>query len=761
MSWAIWGDAVHRPQEELIHLGEDEMRVEFEFFAREDRYRVIRRHVRKKGTRQGSTSLELYINAINEGNFRPISGNTIRETEARIRDLVGMDYVTFINSAFILQGRADEFTTRSPTERKQVLGEILGLRLYDRLKERARLKVRESNESIQRIQGELDAWDQSVVLSADHESELSRVLIDLGLAAVDLRDSEGVVGVLRVKIDRLKGLDVELNTQESRNKGLNEEIDLLRERTVRQKRKIDTWALFESRQEQIFQEYDHLIELKKQDADLGKMLGPYNRLLERKIHFERAVASLPELHRRLDFTQKEMDRLESFWNNLANQRIELEGVNTSLANLESENKRLMDEMEGLKEKMNSLGIAGVNCPLCGTELGILGKQHIVVEYETQGKLYSGNYKENAFVIGELKPEQEKRKENILASQEQLTQTDRDLHSSIATLMKEIQSAEEYSNNITSLQEEFDKLGYDPLVHTKVQKNLKHMDNVEEEHRLLGEALKGLSQEREDLKRGLSLVDRRELELSEVRRRIESIGSEIGSFNELKTQLQVLEEKHHGIQEVYGAYQARKLYLDERIKEAKDFEAKRAERKKQFNILIQKREIYEQLEVAFSRSGIQAMLIEAAMPELEAEANRLLGQMTDNTMYLKLETQRSTLRGEIVETLEINVIDESTIVRGYATFSGGEAFRINLALRIALSRLLAHRSGAPLPTLFIDEGFGTQDAYGRERILDVIQSISHDFKCILVITHMEEIKEAFPVQIEVYRDANTSTFRVNA
>jgi exonuclease SbcC len=94
------------------------------------------------------------------------------------------------------------------------------------------------------------------------------------------------------------------------------------------------------------------------------------------------------------------------------------------------------------------------------------------------------------------------------------------------------------------------------------------------------------------------------------------------------------------------------------------------------------------------------------------------------------------------------------------YSGGEAFRVNLALRIALSRVLAHRTGAPLPTLFIDEGFGTQDAVGRERILDVISVIGTQFEKVIVITHLDDLKDAFPVRIEVHKDSNGSTFSLN-
>jgi exonuclease SbcC len=181
-------------------------------------------------------------------------------------------------------------------------------------------------------------------------------------------------------------------------------------------------------------------------------------------------------------------------------------------------------------------------------------------------------------------------------------------------------------------------------------------------------------------------------------------------------------------------------------------------------LVQQAGIYTELAQAFGKGGAQALLIEAAIPRLEEEANRLLRRMTDGRMSLKIETQRERRSSSgrdgagAIETLDILIADELG-TRSYEMFSGGEAFRVNFALRIALSKLLAWRAGAPLPTLFIDEGFGTQDTEGRDRILDVIRSIEPDFQRILVVTHLEEVKEAFPVRIEVTRTAAGSTFAV--
>jgi len=175
-------------------------------------------------------------------------------------------------------------------------------------------------------------------------------------------------------------------------------------------------------------------------------------------------------------------------------------------------------------------------------------------------------------------------------------------------------------------------------------------------------------------------------------------------------------------------------------------------------LLTERGIYGELALAFGKKGIQAMIIETAIPDIERDANALLARMTDNRMHLKLETQRDTQKGDTIETLEIKVADELG-TRGYELFSGGEAYRINFALRIALSKLAASRAGARLQTLIVDEGFGTQDADGLERLVEAIRAIQDDFERVIVITHVAEMKEAFPVRIEVRKTAQGSVFQV--
>src|SRR5215216_2510786 len=145
VTWALWGKSRARTADELIHAAgaATEMEVEFEFLLGGGCYRVIRKRSRRG---RGQTVLELAVRQSDGGEFRALTGNNVGETERQIEQLLRMSYDTFTNSSFILQGRADSFTTKTPTERKQILAEILDLSYYDRLEERARRLAAERTE---------------------------------------------------------------------------------------------------------------------------------------------------------------------------------------------------------------------------------------------------------------------------------------------------------------------------------------------------------------------------------------------------------------------------------------------------------------------------------------------------------------------------------------------------------------------------------------------------------------------------------------
>ncbi len=163
------------------------------------------------------------------------------------------------------------------------------------------------------------------------------------------------------------------------------------------------------------------------------------------------------------------------------------------------------------------------------------------------------------------------------------------------------------------------------------------------------------------------------------------------------------------------------------------------------------EEYQILSAALGKNGIQALIIESVLPELEIEANEILKKLSDNNTQVLFESIKDLKNGNSRETLDIHISDNMGI-RPYELFSGGEAFRIDFALRIALSKLLAKRSGKPLQTLIIDEGFGSQDEAGLEKILEALHRIQNDFEKVIVVSHLTEMKNQFPANFIIEKTA---------
>jgi exonuclease SbcC len=131
ISWAIWGVSRVASQDDVIHVGSKEAQVDFTFIAGGEVYRIIRTR-----SRNSSTSLEFQVQS--EGKFKSLTERKVQSTQQTIISHLKMDYETFVNSAYLRQGRADEFMLKRPSDRKQVLADMLALSQYDELAERAK-----------------------------------------------------------------------------------------------------------------------------------------------------------------------------------------------------------------------------------------------------------------------------------------------------------------------------------------------------------------------------------------------------------------------------------------------------------------------------------------------------------------------------------------------------------------------------------------------------------------------------------------------
>lgn len=162
-------------------------------------------------------------------------------------------------------------------------------------------------------------------------------------------------------------------------------------------------------------------------------------------------------------------------------------------------------------------------------------------------------------------------------------------------------------------------------------------------------------------------------------------------------------------------------------------------------------IYSSLVKAFSRNGIQAIIIDNVIEELAKVTNDYLNEFSATPMYVNFITQKKDTKGSWKETLDLEIVTPSG-VSSFESLSGGERFRVTFAIRLALNVLQARRMGGETQLLLLDEVSSSLDKNGLDIFISIIRKLEKAMK-ILVITHDENLKDMFENIILVSKTGN--------
>jgi DNA repair protein SbcC/Rad50 len=811
ITWALWGQTRATGDDDLIHAGQNEVAVQFDFGLGKDQYRIIRKHSRPKTAKSsGQTLLEFQL-ASPEG-YKVLSGDTVTQTQQQITQLLRMDYDTFINSAFLRQGRADEFTKKRPGDRKQVLGNILQLSTYDELEEKAKEKAKDQNSLIDLLEASISTMQEELARKPGCQSEYDQAQVESSQAEVLVSEQEKTLAELRKAKESLENKKIEMAELDAHIKDTERNYSLWLGQVKQYQYRIGNYENLIAQKSTIEKNYDLLSQTRKQCHEYDQKFKQVNILSQAKHRLELSIVKAgEELNRvhavsenKIRELEQTADRLPQFQDLTKQVTIRLRSLDDTdikihekretskllrarVHFLQAEKTRLIQEIDQIEEKLKIISHPdGVTCPLCETELGVDGRRRIESKYHAQKLTTSEALKSNHVELTQKENEVRILENEIIQSEAKMKHDKEIAQSQYGNYDKAISDAKEANEkavverklledieaklasrdfaineqqSLMQIEKEIDDCGYNAQEHDRLLSQLTDLDQYEIPMHKLEEAEELISQEKEAASKAQRIVDelhqKKELDL----RRKQSLFEEVNVFSKIAEDLIQAENKYRDLlnkqkkaQEIMGGAKAR-------LERLAELEIQYQEKARQRGEAVKQERIYKDLAQAFGKKGIQAMLIEMAIPEIESEANKLLARMTDNRMSVKIETQRETKKGDVMETLDINISDELG-TRNYEMFSGGEAFRIDFAIRIALSKLLARRAGAPLPTLIIDEGFGTQDSTGIEKIKEAITSIQDDFEKILVITHIADFKDAFPMRIEVVKTPEGSTISLN-
>ena len=466
-------------------------------------------------------------------------------------------------------------------------------------------------------------------------------------------------------------------------------------------------------------------------------------------------------------------------------RSELSAMGQERAELEGQNRTLKAEMDAIEEQRSQMAATTEPiCPLCGQNLSDNHREDLLTRLNQDGKQRGDQYRENRTEVEKLRAEEKRITQEMHEAEKNLHKlpalrefrvrsSERAIRlqeastslEEIAQRLAELEPvkldrgfAETEQAALAEIDARLDAIGYDDISHQQARTSVQELEYFEARKMDLDRALAG-APEAETALKGL---ERQSAVWSGQREEavasLDGLATQIQELDDQLVNLRGWEGRLNSLRDEEGNMRVRVGAAEQRLNALDQLRTRQVHLLTDRDELDENRTIFEDLRHAFGRDGVPAMIIEAAIPEIEQEANQILSRMTDGRMHLRFDTQREKVTGGIKETLDIKIADEIG-TRDYSTFSGGEAFRVNFAIRLALSRLLARRAGAQLRTLIVDEGFGTQDAQGRERLIQAIHAIQEEFDLILVITHIDELKDAFPARIEVTKTPDGSQIEI--
>ncbi len=822
ITWSLFGQARKR-DDSLINTQSDAAEVVFTFAYEGNVYRVRRANPRGKTSQlyfeilqpdqdneQADTSGAGYL----AGSWKSLTERSLRETQTLIENTLSMDYETFVNASFFLQGKADQFTQQRPGDRKRLLGSILGLEVWDGYRRQAADMRRAIEDQIGALAARLDEINRELAEEKQRKAHLkeldsrldilskSRLTQEASLEqitqiAATLAEQRKLVETLKRQLDAsLQRLNEQIDRRDIREQERENYAGLI-ERAEQIEAAYQTWQVNRADLERWNETAAQFQEGQKRrqplldeiNTERARLQQEHKSLLAQQEALAAQEARLPELKEQLEQTGQAIAAVEDNLARRVEMDAQLQSARQRQAEARAENPRLKAEMDELKARIDQLLVVeGADCPVCGQPLDADGRLILIEDLQNQGKQMGDRFRANQSLVQEVDEsvgsleaqirhfnqldkelrELAQSKAHLNAKAEQIEQArsawEKDQLprlGEVSSLLETDGMAQGARKLLAEMDAELAEIGYDAAAHDAVRQAELDGRSAEEEQRALDKATASLApidreigELKEQIEAQQSEVTRQQSEHEQAAHSLAAAEEQAPDLDAARQVLFGLQEQEQQLRMEVGAAQQRVLVLDEQRKRRKTFEAQRED-------LARAVGHYKQLERAFGKDGVPALLIEQALPQIEAKANDVLQRLSGGGMSVRFETlspYKDKRREDLKETLDIQISDAAG-TRDYEMFSGGEAFRVNFAIRLALSEVLAQRAGARLQTLVIDEGFGSQDALGRQRLIEAINLVQQDFAKVLVITHIDELKDAFPTRIEVEKTPRGSVLSV--
>jgi DNA repair protein SbcC/Rad50 len=749
VAWAIYGMPAARGSRESIRRrrapARSPVRVELDFSLGAHQYRVVR----------GLNNAELFQDL----ETAPIAVSLGTVTEKLTR-MLGMTREEFFNTYFTGQKELAVMSAMTPMERAKFLSQVLG---YEKL--RAAQEILRDRKS--QLRGRLDALESTLQdtqeMEADENAAKARInnTRDQATKAGErLQAASQQVDALKPKLEamqRLKQLVAELHgdlkladhkVSEARERHGQLDRQLVEAIAARDKvrpllEKLKPMPALKAEAEKLEAMERAVMARKGYEDQLADLRGRF-KVAQQKLAKTPDPAELKKEEKELEKAQKALARLQG----------EVEEMRTvwvrDLQDAKTKRQGLVDQYQEFKEQRDRIVKLGPDgaCPTCTRPLGkeftnVLGVLERQLELVTEnGTFYKKRIDQLSKVPAELtkgEKARDKADKDIQVRSEKLGQS-RAVAEEAAGLRKE---SDQLKKKIAELEASLaaSAVPYDQGRHTEVRRLLNALESTAlEAARLTGlaERAGGLVKEAEAAERSLS---EREENARLLKEKMEDLGYREWDFTALLSDVEIAEKARREAEVNATRLKAELAAAEEGLAAVAKRREERARREKEARAVSVDLALNAEVDRAFA--ALRTELNATLRPDLSDSASGLLRDLSGGR-YSELELD---------EDYAATIVDDG---EPKPVISGGEEDLVNLALRLAISQMIAERAGQPLSMLVLDEIFGSLDEDRRLSVLELLRGLADRFPQVILITHVESVREGFDRVIRISYDLNRGT-----
>ncbi len=751
IAWAMYGTPAARGNRDSIRRRSapprSKVEVELDFAIGAHQYRVVR-------SLQGA-SLHL------DGEAAPIANSSAAVSD-RVGRLLGMTKEEFFNTYFTGQKELAVMASMSAPERARFLSRVLG---YERLAlVQTRLKEERSILKAQLQTAETGLEDPAQLAGEEQRAGERLAAAELGLSRATAHRiaSDRAHAVMAPEWQRLELRREQVRTIES-------DLQISDHSAIEARRSFEIMDLAlrealeaQAQREELLPglaEWDDLIARRDRlDADSHAFAG--RRAVEAEAAEVRRnvaasgdrLAQLPD-PARLALAREEIARVEAALQQSAATAEELrnelvrerQNAETMLKGLYAQH----DEMKGQKARLTSAGAEGV-CPTCGKPLG---KEYEGVLDDLEGRLavIVADGRHYRARIEQLTREPEalvaarKSLETAEAEVTRLTRAVGRIEEGVAERVRIEASRSDLVARLERLERQLAAVPttYDEALHQSVRERITALEPRREQVVLLGaraERAVELVARAAEAEQALTRIETR---AAGLREELAALGWSAEEYELGRQRIQAAERERQAAELALvraGAERSAAAELRDQVARRR---ADRDRRAAEADRIRSDLELNQELDRAFT--DLRDELNEQLRPDLADHASVLLRALT-NDRYSDLD-----LDEDYVATI-VDDGEPKTVI------SGGEEDVVNLALRLAISQMIAERAGQPFSLLILDEVFGSLDEERRASVVELLRALADRFPQVILITHIESVRDGFDRIVRIDYDVEQGIAR---